>query len=57
MQRDLLNRTSWDAKGQLGSTMFESIEGCNIAGCRFTSLDNLSPADFEQIHTAAEIKA
>ncbi|GAA3212989.1 hypothetical protein [Microbacterium terregens] len=56
MQRELLDRTTWDSRAQLASAMFEWIEGfCNPLR-RHTSLDNLSLVD-EALHNAAEIAA
>ena len=57
MQRELLDRTSWDSRTQLASAMFEWIEGFHNPRHRHTSLGNLSPADYEALHTAAEIAA
>ena len=57
MQRELLDRTTWDSRAQLASAMFEWIEGFYNPRRRPTSLDNLSPADDEALHTAAEIAA
>jgi len=57
MQRELLDRTSWDTRTQLASAMFEWIEGFYNPRRRHTSLDNLSPADYETLHTTAEIAA
>ena len=57
MQRELLNRTSWDSRTQLASAMFEWIEGFYNPRRRHTSLGNLSPAEYEALHTAAEIAA
>lgn len=57
MQRELLDRTSWDSRTQLASAMFEWIEGFYNPRRRHTSLGDLSPADYEALHTAAEIAA
>ncbi|EXJ51517.1 hypothetical protein AS96_09115 [Microbacterium sp. MRS-1] len=57
MQRELLDRTSWDSRAQLASAMFEWIEGFYNPRRRHTSLGDLSPADYEALHTAAEIAA
>ncbi|MBD9699552.1 IS3 family transposase [Flavimobilis sp. GY10621] len=57
MQRELLDRTSWDSRTQLASAMFEWIEGFYNPRRRHTSLGGLSPADYEVLHTAAEIAA
>lgn len=57
MQRELLDRTVWDSRTQLASAMFEWIEGFYNPRRRHTSLGNLSPADYEALHTAAGIAA
>ena len=56
-QREPLDRTSWDSRTQLVSAMFEWIEEFYNARRRLTSLGDLSPAEFEALHTAAEIAA
>lgn len=55
--RELLDRTSWDSRAQLASAMFEWIEGLYNPHRRHTSLGDLSPADYEALHPAAEIAA
>lgn len=57
MQRELLDRTTWNSRTQLASAMFEWIEGFYNPRRRHSSLENLSPAEFEAIHTAAQIAA
>ena len=57
MQRELLDRTNWDSRTQLASAMFEWIEGFCNPRRGHTSPGNLSPADFETLHTTAEIAA
>jgi len=57
MQRELLDRTAWESRTQLASAMFEWIEGFYNPRRRHTSLGNLSPADYEALHTTAEIAA
>lgn len=57
MQRELLDRTSWDSRTQLASAMFEWIEGFYNPRRRHSSLGNLSPAECEALHPAAEIAA
>ncbi|GAA2567614.1 hypothetical protein GCM10009862_02880 [Microbacterium binotii] len=57
MQRELLDRTTWDSRTQLASAMFEWIEGFYNPRRRHTSLGDLSPADDEALHTTAEIAA
>ena len=54
---DPLDRTVWDSRAQLASAMFEWIEGFYNPRRRHSSLGNLSPADYETLHTAAEIAA
>lgn len=51
MQRELLDRTSWDSRTQLASAMFEWIEGFYNPTHRHSALGNLAPAAFEALHT------
>jgi len=59
MQREFLNTRSWDSPEQLGSAIFEWIEAWYNPRRRHTSLEMLSPVDYEhqwktqRIHTAA----
>ena len=57
MQRELLDRTTWDSRTQLASAMFEWIEGFCSPRRRHSALNYLSPADYEALHTTAEIAA
>ncbi|WP_243768962.1 IS3 family transposase, partial [Leifsonia sp. TF02-11] len=57
LHSDLVGRTSWDSKTQLASAMFEWIEGFYNPRRRHSALDYLSPADYEALHTTAEIAA
>lgn len=57
MQRELLDRRDWDTPDELGSAIFEWIEGFYNPRRRHTSLNNLSPVEFENRHTAADIAA
>lgn len=57
VQRELLDRTTWDTRAQLASAMFEWIEGFYNPRRRHTSLGDLSPADYEALHNTAEIAA
>ncbi len=57
MQCELLDRTTWDSRTQLASAMFEWIEGFYNPRRRHSSLDYPSPADYETLHTTAEIAA
>jgi transposase InsO family protein len=53
MQRELLHQNTWDSPEQLGSAIFEWIAAWYNPRRRHTSLDMLSPIDFETLHTAA----
>lgn len=61
MQRELLDQSSWATPDQLGSAIFEWIEAWYNPRRRHTSLEMLSPVDYEHhwktqsaLHTAAE---
>ena len=51
MQRELLDRQHWSSRVQLASAIFEWIEGWYNPRRRHTSLGNLSPHEFEALHT------
>lgn len=51
MQRELLDRQHWSTRVQLASAIFEWIEGWYNPRRRHTSLGNLSPHEFEALHT------
>jgi transposase InsO family protein len=53
MQRELLDRHDWPSKTELASAIFEWIEGFYNPVRRHTSLQHLSPVEFEDLHTAA----
>ena len=57
MQIELLDRRAWATRSELATAMFEWIEGFYNPRRRHTSLGNISPADYEALHTAAEIAA
>jgi transposase InsO family protein len=57
MQRELLDRRTWDTPDELGSAIFEWIEGFYNPRRRHTALGYLSPIEFEALHTATEIAA
>ena len=57
IQRELLDRTNWDSRTQLASAMFEWIEAFYNPTRRHTALGNLSPADYETLHTPAATAA
>lgn len=62
MQRELLDRQSWDSRIELAGAIFEWIEGFYNHHRRHTSLTDehgrsLSPVTFEALHTHAEIAA
>ena len=53
MQRELLDRRSWTSREELASAIFEWIEGWYNPRRRHTSIGNMSPHDFETLHTTA----
>jgi putative transposase len=53
MQRELLDRHDWDSRAELGSAIFEWIEGWYNPARRHTSLGMLSPHEYETLHSAA----
>lgn len=62
MQRELLDRQTWDSRVDLAGAIFEWIEGFYNPRRRRTALTDhlgrsLSPATFEALHTHAEIAA
>ena len=57
MQRELLDRSAWASRKELASAMFEWIEGFYNPTRRHTALGNLSPIEFETLHTAATAAA
>jgi Transposase and inactivated derivatives len=57
MQRELLDRAVWNSKTELASAIFEWIEGFYNPRRRHTALGNLSPADFEALHTTTDLAA
>ena len=57
MQRELLDRHDWDSRADLASAIFEWIEGFYNPRRRHSSLGNLSPVEFEALHTSVELAA
>ncbi|ARJ07596.1 transposase [Cnuibacter physcomitrellae] len=57
MQRELLDRRAWVSQAELGSAIFEWIEGFYNPRRRHSALGYLSPADYEQEHTTAALAA
>jgi putative transposase len=57
MQRELLDRQRWETRAELTSAIFEWIEAFYNPVRRHTSIGDLSPIDFEALHTAAEVAA
>lgn len=57
MQRELLDRRSWTTQAELGSAIFEWIEGFYNPRRRHSALGYLSPADYEQEHTTTVLSA
>lgn len=54
MQRELLDRHQWQSQSELASAIFEWIEGWYNPRRHHTSLDMLSPHDFETLHITAQ---
>ena len=52
MQRELLDRQHWSTRIELASAIFEWIEGWYNPRRPHSSLGNLSPHEFEALHTA-----
>jgi transposase InsO family protein len=50
MQRELLDRQRWATRADLASAIFEWIEGFYNPIRRHTSIDGLSPVDYEHLH-------
>ncbi len=53
LQRELLDRRQWATRKELASAIFEWIEAWYNPHRRHTSIDNLSPVDYERLFTAA----
>lgn len=54
MQRELLDRHDWKTRTELATAIFEWIEGWYNSTRRHTSLQMISPHEFEALHTAAQ---
>jgi putative transposase len=57
MQRELLDTQTWSTKDELAAAIFEWIEAWYNPRRRHTSLGNLAPAEFENLHTTAATAA
>ena len=57
MQRELLDQQQWSSKAELASAIFEWIEAWYNPRRRHTSLGDLPPAEYENLHTAATAAA
>ena len=57
MQRELLDRHHWATRADLASAIFEWIEGFYNPVRRHTSIDGLSPVEFEHLHNHAATAA
>ena len=57
IQRELLDTRHWTTPAQLSSAIFEWIEAWYNPRRRHTSIDNLSPAAFEDLHRPAATAA
>ena len=53
LQRELLDRQTWATRAQLASAIFEWIEAWYNTRRRHTSIDYLSPVDYERLYTVA----
>ena len=53
LQRELLDRRRWTTRKELASAIFEWIEAWYNPRRRHTSIDSLSPVDYERLYTAA----
>lgn len=53
MQRELLDRHHWTTRTELAAAIFEWIEGWYNPRRRHTSIGDLSPVEFETLHTTA----
>ena len=53
MQRELLDTQSWSTRSELAAAIFEWIEAWYNPRRRHSSLGDLAPAEFENLHTAA----
>ena len=53
LQRELLDRQTWATRAELARAIFEWIEAWYNPRRRHTSIDDLSPIDYEGLHTAA----
>jgi putative transposase len=54
LQRELLDRHTWDSRAELAAAIFEWIEGWYNPSRRHTSLGMRSPHEFEHLHNAAQ---
>ena len=53
MQRELLDRRSWQTRSELAAAIFEWIEAFSNPVRRHTSIGSLAPADYEALYTPA----
>lgn len=57
MQRELLERATWESKTQLASAMFEWTEGIYNPAIGTPASADSPPADLETLRTAADVTA
>jgi putative transposase len=57
MQRELLDTRTWDSPDQLGTAIFEWIEAWYNPRRRHTSIGDLAPAEYENLHRHAATAA
>ncbi len=54
LQRELLDRRRWQTRRELASAIFEWIEAWYNPRRRHSSIEDLSPVDYERLYTPAE---
>jgi len=52
LQRELLNRRTWQTRKELASAIFEWIEAWYNPRRRHSSIDDRSPVEYERLYTA-----
>jgi putative transposase len=57
LQLELLDRHRWTSRRELAAAIFEWIETFYNRTRRHSSIEMLSPIDFERLHTTAEVAA
>ena len=57
LQVELLDKTNWETHRELAAAIYEWIEALYNPETRHSSLDYLSPIDYEKRHTPAQAVA